>query len=85
MAAFARREGLRYPTFASWAKKGGGRGLAQVSAGPVRFAEVGLPTKGPEESGLSVTLPDGLVLRGGRSGGVGGVGACVNVKELTRC
>jgi len=25
MAAFARREGLRYPTFASWVKKGGGK------------------------------------------------------------
>lgn len=64
MAAFARREGLRYPTFASWAKKDGGREVGRVPAGAVRFAEVRLPTAGPAESGLSVTLPGGVVLSG---------------------
>lgn len=64
IAAFARREGLRYPTFASWAKNAPGREVGRVSAGPVRFAEVRLPTAGPAESGLSVALPGGVVLSG---------------------
>lgn len=64
MAAFARREGLRYPTFASWVKKGGGGEVAKVSVRKPRFAEVRLPRREPEASGLSVTLPDGVVLHG---------------------
>lgn len=71
MAAFARREGLKYPTFAGWVKKRAGQTAptsptAPRSASPmaVRFAEVRLPPLGGEAAGLSVTLPDGLVLRG---------------------
>jgi hypothetical protein len=64
MAAFARREGLRYPRFASWAKKDGDRQVGRGSAGPVRFAQVRLPAACLAESGLSVTLPGGLILRG---------------------
>lgn len=64
MAAFARREGLRYPTFVSWVKKGGGGEVAQVSARKPRFAEVRLPAMSASGTELSVTLPDGLILRG---------------------
>lgn len=68
MAAFARREGLKYPTFAGWVKK---RSAQTSPAKPpaarpmsVSFAEVRLPSLGSDTAGLSVTLPDGLVLRG---------------------
>lgn len=64
MAAFARREGLKYPTFAAWVKR---RAVQPSPAAPpaMRFAQVHLPPLGGEAAGLSVTLPDGLVLRGG--------------------
>ena len=68
MAAFARREGLKYPTFAGWVKKRAGQTSPSTpqSARPMamRFAEVRLPSLGGESVGLSVTMPDGLVLRG---------------------
>jgi len=74
-AAFARQEGIKYPTFASWvqarrsqAGAGGGtavRTTAQVPpGGGVRFAEMRLPAGRRDEDALSVTLPDGLVVRG---------------------
>lgn len=63
-AAFARRAGVRYPTFAHWVQEA--RRNPCVQPGP-RFAEVRLgpqspaPVIAPE---LSVTLPGGLVARG---------------------
>jgi transposase-like protein len=61
MAAFARREGLRYSTFAGWVLKGGRR-----RAPAVRFAQVrlpALPSNAP--AGLEVRLLDGTLVRGG--------------------
>lgn len=75
-AAFARRAGVNYPTFASWIQ-----GRRERTAMPLRprepiraqqqvqFAEVNLPPPTPRELGrntesLSVTMPDGLVVRG---------------------
>ena len=62
-AEFARRAGVKYPTFASWVQARRVRtGDGPSAAAPVRFAEVSLP--GPTVAGLSVTLPDGVVVRG---------------------
>ena len=75
-SAFARREGIRYSTFCTWAqaeRRSGGLPPApagrkrrrRVEAPAVRFAEVrlsGLPAPVP---GLEVRLPDGMLLRGG--------------------
>jgi len=67
MAAFARREGISYSTFAGWVLKAS---QGPSAALPIQFAEVQLPgpraaaTKGTSE--LEVRLPDGTVLRGGR-------------------
>lgn len=67
MAAFARREGINYATFAGWVLK------AQQSAGPkspIKFAEMRLPLPAavnePADERLEVRLPDGTVLRGRR-------------------
>ena len=84
MAAFARREGLKYSTFAGWVLKAGASGGARREpsvgergrppAATVRFAEVRLPQSlagAPTgEPGLEVRLPDGVIARG------------VNVAEL---
>ena len=64
MAAFAKREGLRYPTFVSWVKRGDGKELGQVSARRPQFAEVRFPSVPTSGAELSVTLADGLILRG---------------------
>lgn len=65
-AESARRAGVKYPTFASWVQARrvrGGDGSRHAAAG--RFAEVALPlTAAPTAAALSVTLPDGLVVRG---------------------
>lgn len=63
MAAFARREGLKYSTLAGWVLRRARR--AQAPA-PVKFAEVGLPTPALRlpAPGLEVCLVDGTVLRG---------------------
>lgn len=75
-AEFARRAGVNYPTFASWVQ--GRRERAAVPLRPrepiraqqqVRFTEVNLPAPSPHDfspsaGALSVTLPDGLVVRG---------------------
>lgn len=67
MAAFARREGINYATFAGWVLK------AQKSVGvkrPIKFAEVRLPwsssVNDSADERLEVRLPDGTVLRGRR-------------------
>lgn len=63
-AAFARRAGVRYPTFAHWVQEARRKPRAQPG---LRFAEVRL---GPDRlvavaaSELSVTLPGGLIARG---------------------
>lgn len=65
MAAFARREGVKYPTFAAWVAKGQPPGTAKS---PIRFAEMQLPlppTNEPSHA-VEVRLPDGTVLRGSR-------------------
>ena len=67
-AAFARREGVRYSTFASWVQ-GSRRMRRRKGATPtVKFAEVRLPLAVPtvarDTASLEVRLPDGTVLRG---------------------
>lgn len=65
MAAFARRERIKYATFAGWVAKAG-RAIAKR---PIQFAEVRLPFPAPgaaTDERLEVRLPDGTVLRGTR-------------------
>lgn len=76
-SAFARREGIRYSTFCTWAQAereagrlpvapAGRKGRRPTPPGSVRFAEVQLPPMPvPVASGLEVRLPDGTLLRGG--------------------
>ena len=65
-AEFARREGLRYTTFAHWAQLGERKTKPDRSA--VEFAEVRLPLPAPGGSRgaarLEVRLADGTVLSG---------------------
>jgi transposase-like protein len=72
-AAFARRAGVRYPAFAHWVQErrraGGAAADAAAATPPSRFVELRLPAPPPlsttaPSSELSVTLPDGVVLRG---------------------
>jgi len=51
--AFARREGIKYPTLVSWLRRRGPKPA---------FAEVTLPAA----VGLEVRLPDGVVIRGAK-------------------
>jgi transposase-like protein len=65
-AAFARREGVRYPTFAHWVqerRRGRLTAPARRPAVSPRFVEVGVPAAASSPE-LSVTLPGGLVARG---------------------
>ena len=75
-SAFARREGIRYSTFCTWAQAERQRGglppaqpgrkrRRQVGSPAVRFAEVQLPAIAAPVPGLEVRLPDGTLLRGG--------------------
>lgn len=62
-AAFARREGVRYPTFASWVQEA--RRTGERPAAPkMRFAEVQVPAAVGAPP-LEVRLPDGTLIRGG--------------------
>jgi hypothetical protein len=67
MAGFARRERIKYSTFAGWVWKAA-KGPTRRSA--IDFAEVRLPmlASGGEAAGdrLEVRLPDGTIVRGGR-------------------
>ena len=70
MAGFARREGIKYATFAGWVAKAQ---RVAPAKGPIRFAEVRLPraaTNVPAGGALEVRLPDGTVVRGERVAGV---------------
>ena len=67
-AAFARREGLGYSTFAHWVQQE----LKKAGLNsPMQFAELRLPLSAPAPAsganagGLEVRLPDGTMLRGG--------------------
>lgn len=61
-AAFARRAGLKYPTFAGWVHAR--RGTHVRADGVVRFAELQLSAGASAGDELSVSLPDGAVVRG---------------------
>lgn len=68
-AAFARREGVRYLTFAHWVQERRWGTLMAREPGQKnpavspRFVEVGVPAAASSPE-LSVTLPGGLVARG---------------------
>lgn len=65
MAAFARREGVKYPTFAGWVAKEQQQPVRTKV--PIRFAEMRLPVTASEPShAVEVRLTDGTVLRGSR-------------------
>jgi hypothetical protein len=66
MAEFARKAGIKYATFAGWVY-GRGRGKTQKERGDVRFAQLQLPASRVMPAGLSVTFPDGVVVRGADS------------------
>ena len=60
-AAFARREGVNYQTFANWVQRD--RQVAGRTPA-LQFAEVRLPRSTAASIPLEVRLPDGTVLRG---------------------
>src|ERR1041384_5347793 len=63
MAAFARREGINYATFAGWVAAQ----RAERAKSPIKFTEVKLPSQPPpENAALEVRLPDGTMVRGGK-------------------
>jgi hypothetical protein len=61
LAAFARRAGIKYPTFAGWVYSQGGSANRKQA---VRFAQLQLPAASLPVAELSVTLADGTVIRG---------------------
>ena len=64
-AAFARRAGLNYSTFAGWVFARRRQAMAQTRcASGVRFAQLQLPAGSVAVAELSVTLADGTVIRG---------------------
>src|ERR1044072_4575835 len=65
MAEFARREKVKYATFAGWVARAQRSGLAKE---PIKFAEMTLPLLPPGPTGeqLEVRLLDGTVVRGHR-------------------
>ena len=70
--AFAKREGVKYPTFVSWVQ-----GRRRRSAGPkVSFAELTLPRAAAP---LEVQLADGTIIRGSN------VEEVARLLQLVRC
>lgn len=66
-AAFAKREGLRYSTFAHWVQKAAkGELVVSRREGAMQFAEVQMPPSAPATNStcLEVRLSDGVVVRG---------------------
>lgn len=70
MAAFARREGIKYPTLAGWISKMERR-PPPLARKAIAFAQVQLPApaaaSASSDEGLEVRLPDGTVLSGRRA------------------
>ena len=70
MAAFARRESIKYATFAHWVLKAQ-KATAAPAKPRIKFAELQLPfpaaAPAPASESLEVRLPDGTVLRGTRA------------------
>ncbi len=68
--AFAKREGLRYSTFAHWVQKAAKgelrvRPMSSPREGAMQFAQVQLPAPAvPTTASLEVRLADGVVVRG---------------------
>ena len=60
--AFARQEGVRYPTFCTWVQQAGKPGGRPKPPARVRLAEVALPASAAR--GLEVQLPCGAIARG---------------------
>jgi len=64
-AEFARRAGVKYPTFAGWVHARRAQpGRREGGARMVHFARVQLPAVSLAPAELSVILPDGVVVRG---------------------
>jgi len=63
-AAFARREGLKYPMFAGWVNARRVQAGRASGGSAVRFAQLQLPTGLTAPTELSVALPDGVIVRG---------------------
>jgi transposase-like protein len=65
MAGFARREKLKYATFAGWVTRAQ---RMDAAPGAIKFAEVKLPfaPSASRADQLEVQMPDGTVLRGSR-------------------
>jgi hypothetical protein len=66
MAAFARREGIKYATFAGWVAAQ----RAEPAKSPIKFTEVKLASlpAPKDDAPLEVRLPDGTMVRGGKVG-----------------
>jgi len=58
---FAEREGIKFSTFTAWLQ---GRRLAGRTGRKVHFTEVPMVTQPAVMGGLTVQLPDGVVVRG---------------------
>lgn len=64
-AAFAKREGLRYSTFAHWVQKAAkGELRTPAQENPIQFARVQLPAASASAGSLEVRLSDGVIVRG---------------------
>lgn len=64
-AEFARREGVKYPTFAHWVQRT--RKKEAPGKPLVQFAQVRLPTASAQPTPLEVRLPDGTIVRGNQA------------------
>lgn len=69
-AEFARRAGIKYPTFAGWVHRRRRKEGGAEQPLAVRFAQVQWPANAGAAGELSVTLPDGVVVRGGEAAAV---------------